>query len=139
MKILILDDNEIVFTAPESFMVDPHDFRLDTIVQVARPSIFWEEYPMMEWDEVWLDHDLGNPKFNGRTVTKALAELGHEQGRLTPHFVVLTMNPSAANSMVSDLAPYASVRYAPISCYRDCGVNRGLLIRNTRAVLKRNV
>lgn len=104
MYILVLDDNELWIRAAEDHFVDPHDFRTDDIVQVACPDTFWQEYYKRDyWDEVWLDHDLGYHEYSGRTVTLAFYNDGKVHKARVGKFVVITNNPGAAKTMVSDL------------------------------------
>lgn len=142
MNILILDDQEIIFTAPADYWVEPHDFRSDNVVQVAHPDEFWIMMARtdIEWDLIWLDHDLGDPDYNGRTVTKKLAELGHE-GIPFDHltFWITTMNPHMSQDMYRDLKHYtdAEVIRRPISLLHDLGVNRGGVLINKHDILRR--
>lgn len=141
MKILVLDDNELLFTAPASYFIDPHDYRTDTVVQVCHPDAFWDQYETDIWDEVWIDHDLGNPKFSGRDVTKRYGEMAHAGRKFTEKIVIITMNPAVADNMGSDIlsqSPGAKVTRCPISFLGDSGVSRGDPIRGLRTVLRRN-
>lgn len=140
MKILVLDDNELIIRAPESYFENPHDYREDDIVQVAGCDAFWFQHKLGGWDEVWLDHDLGNPMEDGRTVTKQIAELSHMGVRFSETFVVISMNPVAAQTMVSDLATggHNKMAYAPISSLGSYGVSRGNHIYDRSAVLRPN-
>lgn len=137
MNILILDDNEIEFSAPADYFVDPHDYRLDTVVQVNYPALFWEEYPKLRWDEIWIDHDLGLLNENGRTITKQIEFKGFHGHVFHEKFVITTMNPAVQRNMVSDIERYGRVELYPISFMRDLGVNRGLVIKEQQ-VLRRN-
>lgn len=128
-RILILDDNEIVFGAPENYLVDPRDYRMDDVTQVAHPDLFWQEFDAGGWDEVWLDHDLGLTT-TGRDVTKRMAELGHD-GQSFPMLIVITsMNGVAGDAMEGDLRRYtdATVQRCPISFLSPYGVMRGFNI-----------
>lgn len=140
MKILILDDNEIIFGAPEDFLIDPHDFREEYVVQVTHPYDFWKEFKKESWDEIWLDHDLGDSRMTtGRNVTRKIAEMVHQGFEFSSLFRVITMNPSAAVSMMSDLRTSGVlVVQHPISALSHFGVSRGDVIGRGR-VLRRNV
>lgn len=139
MKILILDDNEIIFGAPEEYYQDPHDYRKDTVVQVSHPNFFWEEFPKEDWDEIWLDHDLGLPGYNGQDVTREFSRRAFYGEKCRANFIILSMNPLAAQRMVSDLHLFSvNVKAIPISFMGDLGVSRGFLIKDRAATLRRN-
>jgi hypothetical protein len=137
MNILILDDNEIIFTAPADYFVDPHDYRKDTVMQVSHPNFFWDEYYKMKWDEIWIDHDLGLPTYNGEDVTREIARRWFEGITFEEHFIVTTMNPVAAKRMMMDLRHF-SAKAIPVSFMQDLGVHRGDLIRDRSATIRHN-
>lgn len=132
LRILVLDDNEIVRTAPESYFVDPHDYRDDEFTQTRNVRKFVEHFFKGEWDLVWIDHDLGTGKINGRTATKDIYDYILGSGRKmksTPEIWITTMNPAVADNMVSDLvACKLNVKVFPISALRDYGISRGDII-----------
>jgi len=131
MRILVLDDNKIIRSAPEDYFDDPHDYREDEFVQTKDVKEFVKLFFREQWDAVWFDHDLGGPK-NGRHATKDIHHYILGCGRLVhgrPLCVIITMNPSAANNMISDLvAANLLVRYAPISALAPYGISRGDLL-----------
>lgn len=127
MKILILDDQQIVFRAPESYFVDPHDYRNDQIVQVSHPAYFWEEYEQGQpWDEIWIDHDLGLPGYSGEDVTREFKRRAFYGETFTAEVIVTTMNPHAAKRMMLDLNRFGDIRAAarPIGFLEPLGVSR---------------
>lgn len=140
MNILVLDDNEILRGAPE----DPtysHDYRNDTFTQTRNVRRFVELFFWEVWDEVWFDHDLGLGLINGRTATKDIYNYMRGSGRVPVSdqmlLRVITMNPSSADTMVSDLEQafrtdensgrFCIVR-TPISSMEWVGISRGNLI-----------
>lgn len=143
MHILILDDNELVFTAPADYFVDPHDYRKDSTVQVATPANFWAEYNAREyWDEVWLDHDLGHHAYNGKTVTLQFYNDGDIHKDRVGLFRVITNNPSASKNMATDLVrtDVEVVCTSQVSM-RDWGIHRDDLIPHDvrdHTVIRRN-
>lgn len=127
MRILILDDNEIVVTAPEEYSFC--DYRDDELVQTANVKTFVDKFFREEWDEVWIDHDLGRLKINGRTATKEIYNYILGSGRRmvsSPYVKITTMNPSAAMLMEDDIRACGLnvVRY-PISYMGPHGISRG--------------
>ena len=136
MRILVLDDNLLQVRAPNDYVVEPHDYREDYIVQVARPSVFWDQYYKGGWDELWLDHDLGKTTYNGRFVSKGLSKLYHEGQPVRERILVITMNPIAGDHMISDLTHKTDIRALrwPISILNDNGVTRGDLITDRSSV-----
>lgn len=139
MRILILDDNEIIFGAPADYLVDPHDYRNDEVVQVSHPDVFWQVYEEDVWDEIWLDHDLGLSHFTGRDVTKRFNEMAHAGRRFSSTFYVVTMNPSIATIMISDLRvhPQTLAYFVPFGQFGQLGATRGGRIQNRRKVIRR--
>jgi hypothetical protein len=145
MNILILDDQEIIFRAPADYFVDPHDFRNDNVIQVATQSNFMNMFingtPDGLWDMVWLDHDLGNPGFNGRDITKWIVEFVHEGNMNVDdiEFWITSMNPHASDAMYKDLDHYthALVRRYGMSSLGDYGISRGGIINPRTNVLRR--
>lgn len=130
MNILVLDDNELVIKAPEDYFVDPHDYRTDTIVQVACPDTFWSEYSKREfWHQIWLDHDLGHHDYSGRTVTMRFYTEGPVHQDRVGVFYVITNNPGTAKTMESDLfyTGVPVVRFPQSSLIRH-GIHRGKVI-----------
>jgi hypothetical protein len=109
MKLLILDDQEILIDPPD----DPshHDFTKDEICQVMDEEDFKHCLLTEDWDEVWLDHDLGPDDYcgihtgwNGKKATLWIAEYTHYNGPLNVGlFRVTTMNIRRAPEMVDDL------------------------------------
>jgi hypothetical protein len=145
MNILILDDQEIIFGAPADYFVDPHDFRNDNVIQVATRDNFMNMFingtPEGPWDMVWLDHDLGNPEFNGREITKWIAEFVHEGNMNVDNiqFWITTMNPHTSKTMYMDLDHYtdAIVHRYDMSSLRDFGISRGGIINPRYSILRR--
>lgn len=140
MNILILDDQEIIFRAPADYFVDPHDFRNDNVIQVAHPDQFWEMYYGRHWDIIWLDHDLGNPEYNGRDITKRFAEMGHDGMDLSHLQIWITsMNPVAADAMYTDISHYTNIQVflRNMSTLHELGISRGGVFTNTHNVLRR--
>lgn len=145
MNILILDDQEIIFTAPADYFVDPHDFRADNVVQVTHPMEFMNfmvngtlDGP---WDMVWLDHDLGTPDYSGRDISKWIAETAHANEGIYDdiEFWITTMNPHASKQMYMDIDHYtnAIVHRYDMSSLRDLGISRGGNLVDKHAVLRR--
>lgn len=132
MKILVLDDNEIVRTAPASYFIDPHDYRDDEFTQTRNVQRFVNLFYQGEWDLVWIDHDLGTGKINGRTATKEIYNYILGSGRKMmsdPEIWITTMNPAVAGNMVSDLIPCNfRVKAFPISALGPYGISRGEII-----------
>ena len=129
MQILVLDDNEILCYEPESFLDNPHDYREDAITQTANVKDFVRLFFTEEWAEVWIDHDLGNTAYNGRTATKDIYNYILGSGRKMksePLIRITSMNDYAAKIMISDLQQcgLSVIRY-PISRFADYGVRRG--------------
>lgn len=129
MRILVLDDNEIVRSAPADYWDDPHDYREDEFVQTKDVKEFVKLFFTEEWDLVWIDHDLSQGHITGRTATKDIYNymLGsNRKVKRVDEVWVTTMNPSGANAMVSDLvACELRVKSAPISALCDYGISRG--------------
>lgn len=129
MKILVLDDNEIIRTAPEPFFVDPHDYRNDEFTQTRNVRKFVNQFFRGDWDQVWIDHDLGTGKITGRTATKEIYHyiLGSGQKmKSDPEIWITTMNPAVSDNMKLDLAACGlKVRVFPISALGDYGISRG--------------
>jgi hypothetical protein len=142
MNILILDDQEIIFRAPADYYVEPHDFRGDNVVQVARPDQFFEQFELgyAQWDLIMLDHDLGDPTCSGRDITKCFAEMGNDGRTFSSIEIWITsMNPPAADSMYEDLKRYtdATVWRQPMSRLNDLGISRGGTILPFTQILRR--
>lgn len=129
MKILVLDDNEIIRTAPQPFFVNPNDYRNDDFTQTRNVRKFVTQFFTGDWDLVWIDHDLGTGKINGRTATRDIYNYILGSGRKMksdPEIWITTMNPAVADNMKSDLANCGfDVKAFPISALRDYGISRG--------------
>lgn len=129
MKILVLDDNEIIRSAPADYFVNAHDYRTDNFTQTR----YVEEFLILlyshnDWDEVWMDHDLGNPDENGMIAVKAILENLYVFKRKVPGsplFVITTMNPAISNRMYDDLASVVHVIRKSMSSLGDFGISRG--------------
>ena len=132
MRILVLDDDQIVVRAPESYYVDPHDYREDEFVQTKDVPVFVHRFFREEWDEVWIDHDLGNLVPTGRTATHSINYhmLGADRKPVSnPKILITTMNVSAARTMADDLARAGlNVHIVPISFLNGQGISRGEVI-----------
>lgn len=132
MRILVLDDNEIVCSAPEDYFTDPHDYREDEFFQTKDVKEFVTLFFTEEWDLVWIDHDLSQGRITGRTATKDIYNymLGsNRKVKRVDEVWVTTMNPSGANAMVSDLQQCGfKIKAFPISALSDYGISRGRLI-----------
>lgn len=129
MKILVLDDQEIIRRAAEDYYVDPHDYRKDEFTQTTDVKEFVELVFSGEWDEIWIDHDLGQGNITGRTATKDIYDQIGGLGRKlngNPTFLIITMNPSAVNSMLSDLVMVGlPAIWRSISFLEPLGISRG--------------
>ena len=136
MRILVLDDNKIERKAPDTdILVNPHDYREDEFVQTVNVKTFIDKFFRQEWDEVWIDNDLGDPTQNGRTATKEIYNyiLGSNRKMASsPLIRITTMNVSAATTLLSDLvACDLNAIICPISSLDLYGVSRGdLLIKD---------
>ncbi len=132
MKILVLDDNEIIRTAPEAYFINPHDYRDDEFTQTRNVRNFVDLFFTGEWDLVWIDHDLGTGKINGRTATKEIYNYILGSGRKmtsNPGIWITTMNPSVSDNMESDIrACGLKVMSFPISALGPYGISRGEII-----------
>lgn len=132
MRILVLDDNEIIRSAPADFFIDPHDYREDEFVQTKDVKEFVRLFFKEEWDLVWIDHDLSQGQITGRTATKDIYNYMLGSGRQikrVDEVWVTTMNPSGANAMVSDLQRCGfKIKAFPITALIDYGISRGQLI-----------
>lgn len=147
MNILILDDNELIFGAPADYFVDPHDYRRDTIVQTACSETFWEQYYLGPrpcsaegWDEIWLDHDLGDPTDCGRFVTMIFAQQGFNGRHFPELFRIISMNHAAAVAMVDDISRFTNAQVArfPVFMLAAYGVSRGDVINPRTTVIRHN-
>lgn len=129
MRILVLDDNEILRGE-----ADPgfDDYRDDVFIQTRNVKQFVDRFFRECWDQVWIDHDLGDPSQSGRTATKEIYKYIRGSGRkmlATPDIRVTTMNPSAAKTMLSDLEQCGlPCFYTPISGMGVRGITRGDVI-----------
>jgi hypothetical protein len=115
VDILVLDDMVIECTNENL-----------NITQTCDMAKFFELLLAHKWDEVWLDHDLGKD-WSGRTITRMIDECARTQQDFEPDvgvFRVITMNPSTAATMVSDLS-YYNCEITPISALAPSGVKRG--------------
>lgn len=132
MKILVLDDNEIIRTAPEAYFINPHDYRDDEFTQTRNVRNFVDLFFRGEWNLVWIDHDLGTGKINGRTATKEIYHYILGSGRKmksTPEIWITTMNPAVADNMASDLRSCSfTVKVLSISSLGPHGISRGEFI-----------
>lgn len=129
MKVLVLDDNEILRYAPEDYMVDAHDYRNDEFTQTVNINKFVDFFFHKVWDEVWIDHDLGHPTNNGRTATKKIYEKFLGDGwkmQSEPLIRITTMNDAVAKILMSDLQQcgFNVIRF-PISSLGAYGIVRG--------------
>jgi len=138
MRILVLDDNEIIRRAPADYFVDPHDYREDEFVQTMDVKEFVRLFFTEEWDQVWIDHDLGSGRPTGRDATKDIYNYicgSNRKVKRIGEVWVTTMNPSASNNMVSDLIKCSAyldyvfkINYVPIGSLHDYGITRGALL-----------
>lgn len=131
MRILILDDNEIIVDDPETYVVDPDPFKTDEILQVRGPVPFFRLLYDEPWDEVWLDGDLGDPSFSGQRATYLISEEFHMRRKVPTVGLwrIITMNTVAGPRMQSDLEGCGfKVVQTPIFLFAAGGIRRGELI-----------
>ena len=130
MKILVLDDNEIIVRRP--FSDDFHDYTQDefTVIPTVREFLI-ALYDNTEWDEVWLDHDLG--LYEGKTgldAVKAVMGTGmeHDNWPKVKKFIITTNSP-VGDRMADDLkCQLWDVVRKPMYLLSDYGICRGDLI-----------
>lgn len=132
MRILVLDDNRIIRAAPDKMYHNPHDFREDEFVQTRSVRKFVELFFKETWDLVWIDHDLGTGKINGRTATRDIYNYicgSNRKSVSQPKVWITTMNPSVGETMLSDLKECGfDAICLPISSLYDQGISRGEII-----------
>lgn len=130
MKILILDDDEIICRKAPSYMVDGKDFTQADITQVNNVTSFFVIFNQDRiWDEIWLDNDLGDSDYTntGIACSRELAAMFHENPLTTVgKFRVTTMNNVAQNVIADNLTQTGAVIcISPISFMEQYGVSRG--------------
>jgi hypothetical protein len=130
MKILILDDDEIICHKAPSYMVDGKDFTQADITQVNSVPAFFNVFKDDQvWDEIWLDNDLGDPDYlnTGIACSRKLAAMFHDDPLTTVgKFRVTTMNNVAQATIADNLTQTATVVcISPISSMEQYGVSRG--------------
>lgn len=131
MKILILDDDEILFMRPPGNIIDPFDFKNAEIVQVNSTKAFFEVFDEdPNWDEIWIDNDLGPDSTFGNSgmgLSKRLAHDYYDEPLTTVElFRVTTMNASVQNTIADNLSQTGTaVVISPISVMECYGVCRG--------------
>lgn len=128
MKILILDDDEILFMDPPNGQTL---YKNAEITQVNSVKAFFEVFDEdPNWDEIWVDNDLGmdaTPGNSGIGLSKRFAHNYHEEPLTTVGcFRVTTMNPSAQQTITDNLRQTgAGVIISPISILESYGICRG--------------
>lgn len=129
MKILVLDDHEILRYPPDENLEDPHDYTKDEFTQTVNINQFVDFFFNKEWDEIWIDHDLGHPTKTGRTATKKIYQKLSEAGwkmKSNPIIRITTTDDFVAKILRSDFEGFGlRVIRAPLSSMRPYGVVSG--------------
>ena len=130
MKILVLDDQKIQTHAPAAWLADPVDYREVIFTQFRRVQSFLDSLYADEFDEVWMDHDLGlTLTETGKTATYKILEK-YNFDRILPkstNFVLISNNPAGRQAMLSDLeaVPGIVANIHPMTFMYDLGISRG--------------
>lgn len=127
MKILILDDDEILFVNPP----DSSPYINADVTQVNSVKAFFEVFNNdPNWDEIWVDNDLGTyatPGNSGIGLSKRFCfDYRNEPLTTVKAFRVTTMNPSAQMTIADNLRQTGvGVVISPISILESYGICRG--------------
>ena len=120
-RILIIDDDQLSFTKAERYQ-GTH------ITQVLDREEFFKRLYNEPWDEVWIDHDLGDVVHTGRHVTRQIQQdiLTATESTNVDRWFVITNNYARAATMVDDLKRCGfDARHVPQSAlYSQLGVER---------------
>jgi len=145
MKILVLDDQEIIRSKPASHYVDAHDYTKDEFEQFDDVQLFLDRlYDDVYWDEVWIDHDLGN-KFgvqfsNGKHATYEILVNANEEYPILPDvgmFRIISANAAVQGGMCSDIQMAGlQCEITPMYIMGSWGISRGDYLANTKKVEK---
>lgn len=131
IKILILDDDEILFMEQPDWMTDPSPFKDAEITQVNSVKAFFEVFDEdPNWDEIWVDNDLGPDATFGNSGMGLSKRLAHDyHGNLLTTvgaFRVTTMNNTASCYIADNLFQICNkVIMSPIFTLKAYGVCRG--------------
>lgn len=129
MDLLILDDQQIIM-GQHAYWADWNITQVDTVLE-AHLKIGDGTH----WDEVWLDHDLGEGEMNGALLTYMLASDYHTLNKTwdVDLFRITSMNVGVQDRMRNDLW---QCRYrcetTPISALARFHVTRGQSLKEVR-------